>query len=196
MVSACFPAPCTCSAESKAWSCSPSQCVWVWLRCCWVPGRRKGWITAGCPFAHRVSWALQTTLTLPLEFWVWGQPVRLVLMAHIGGECLALQLEKAPWHCCSLECNVWLRVAEPSGDAPIPLLHKWNTLPALLFNSVFGSQWCIWIHSPSKLLHWCSDTLSLPYYVFFALLNPNLYGFLLTFQNDVKEGYDQDAINI
>lgn len=103
MVSGCFPVPCTCSAERKSWWCSPSQCVWVWLSCCWVPGRRKGWITAGCPFAHRVSWALQTTLILPLEFWVWGQPVRLVLLALIGGVCLALQLEKAPWHCCSLE---------------------------------------------------------------------------------------------
>lgn len=133
-----------------------------------MPGRRRGWPTAGCPFAHRLSMALQTTLTLlPLQ----------LLQAHIGGECLALWLKKAPWHCCSLECNEWFRVAEPSGHSPIPLLHTWRTLPALLLNGIFGSQCYIWIHSPSKLLHRCPGTLNLPYYVFFALLNPNLHRF-------------------
>lgn len=128
---------------------SPSQGVWVWLSCCWVPGRRKGWITAGCPFARTVlgttdhSGSPSSGALSVGTAWQAGAAVthrRRVSYSVAKESSMALLLFGVH--------NKWFRVAEPSGDAPIPLLHNWNTLPALLFNCIFRSQWYIWIHSP------------------------------------------------
>lgn len=166
-----------------------------------------GSVAAGCLGEGKVGSLLAAPLHTncaehyrPLwYFFLWSSkcgnsPVRLVLLAHTGGECLALWLKKAPWHCCSLECNEWFRVAEPSGNAPIPLLHNWNTLPALLFNGIFGSQWYIWIQSPFKLLHQYSGSVLCFYYAilcFLCFVEPK-YLWILTHISE----WCQDAINI
>lgn len=91
-----------------------------------------GSAAAECPGEGKVG----SLLTVPLC----RQTALMLLilkMLSIGTVCpagasvhvwsLVLWLKQASWHCCNLESNKWFRLAESSGDTPIPPLHNKNT---------------------------------------------------------------------
>lgn len=94
--------------------------------------RGFGSAAAECPGEGKVG----SLLTVPLCRQT-ALTLRILKMLSIGTVCpagasvhvwpLVSWLKQVSWHCCNLESNKWFRLAESSGDTPIPPLHNKNT---------------------------------------------------------------------